>query len=140
MTSTTDREAGQVGDVIELSLPVAADLLVVVRLTAAAVASRAEFNVEDIEDLRLAVDELCLPLVRSAPEGRLVLRFIRTADSVEITACVDGPEASGGPDAASHDPEDALSAQILDALVDEHGWDGTGSRCWLRKRRSSLPV
>ena len=135
MTATKDRPTEQLGDAIDLSLPVAADLLVVVRLTAAAVASRADFNVEDIEDLRLAVDELCLPLVRSAPEGRLVLRFISHDDSVEITACIDGPGADG-PAVASDNSEDALSAQILDALVDEHGWDGSGSRCWLRKRRS----
>ena len=50
-------------DLVTLSIPVSADLLVLVRLTAATVASRAGFDVEEIEDLRLAVDELCISLV-----------------------------------------------------------------------------
>ena len=49
-------------DVVGLSIPSGADLLVLARLTAATVASRAGFDVEEVEDLRLAVDELCVAL------------------------------------------------------------------------------
>jgi anti-sigma regulatory factor (Ser/Thr protein kinase) len=45
-------------DVVELSIPVRSNLLVLARLTAATLASRAEFGIEDIEDLRLVVEEL----------------------------------------------------------------------------------
>ena len=51
-------------DVVELTIPVRADLVVLARLTAATVASRADFDVEEIEDLRLAVDELCISQVQ----------------------------------------------------------------------------
>ncbi len=124
-------------DVIELSLPVSADLLVLARLTAATVASRAGFDVEEIEDLRLAVDELCVSLVSEGAGGRLQLEFIRDAGRVEVS-CTHQP-ASGGQVLAAddHSPID-LSARILDALVDEHGRDGRDGheRAWLRKQRA----
>ncbi len=52
---------------VELALSVEDDLLVLARFTVSAVASRAGFDVEEIEDLRLAVDELCL--ARAARAG-----------------------------------------------------------------------
>lgn len=130
-------------DVVDLDVPVSADLLVLARLTAAAVASRAGFNVEEIDDLRLAVDELCLPLVRAAPAGRLHLCYRLGEDAIEITCSVTGDGAgrlTGGPSITfgQPHPDDTLSARILDALVDEHGHAtvGEGSRHWLRKRRA----
>ena len=124
-------------DVVELSLPVSADLLVLARLTAATVASRAGFDVEEIEDLRLAVDELCVSLVNEGDGGRLQLEFVRDAGLIEVS-CIH-QAASGGQVMASddHSPID-LSARILDALVDEHGRDSRDGheRAWLRKQRA----
>ncbi len=127
---------GPAGDVVELSIPVQADLVVLARLTAATVASRSSFDVEEIEDLRLAVDELCVSLVGEERDGRLALRFVRGAGDIEVS-CTYHPDAAadrapGGPSA------DGLSARILDALVDEHGRDDHGGRqrIWLRKRRA----
>ncbi len=51
-------------DTVELTLPVRADLVVLARFAAGTIASRADFDVEEIEDLRLAVDELCVSLDR----------------------------------------------------------------------------
>ena len=42
-------------EVIELTMPVDPDLLMVVRFTAAAIAARAEFDLEEVEDLRLGL-------------------------------------------------------------------------------------
>ena len=58
-------------DTVELTIPVRADLVVLARLTAATVASRADFDVEEIEDLRLAVDELCISVIQGSADGRL---------------------------------------------------------------------
>jgi serine/threonine-protein kinase RsbW len=123
-------------DVVELSIPVRADLVVLARLTAATVASRSGFDVEEIEDLRLAVDELCVSLVGEGSEGRLALRFVRADDDIEVT-CTYHPE-SDQDGATTGFSSDGLSARILDALVDEHGMDGGdgNQRVWLRKRRS----
>ncbi len=73
-------------DLIELCIPVKADLVVLARLTAATVASRAGFDVEEIEDLRLAVDELCLSLVRASTTGRFELRYSGGDGVIEISA------------------------------------------------------
>jgi anti-sigma regulatory factor (Ser/Thr protein kinase) len=121
---------------VELSLPVKADLVVLARLTAATVASRADFDIEEIEDLRLAVDELCVSLVRDHIDGRLVLRFSRDEDLIEVEWTF--RSAPGGPgDPLTHRSE-GLSERILGALVDEHGYDNQDDtpRAWLRKRRA----
>jgi hypothetical protein len=123
-------------DVVELTIPVQADLVVLARLTAATVASRADFDVEEIEDLRLAVDELCISVIPDSLEGRLDLTFSRDNDVVEVSCQYDG--ALAGLPAPSGESLDGLSARILDALVDEHGhskMDGQ-HRAWLRKRRA----
>jgi anti-sigma regulatory factor (Ser/Thr protein kinase) len=127
---------GGAEDVVELSIPVRADLVVLARLTAATVASRASFDVEEIEDLRLAVDELCVSLVGDGSEGRLALRFVRGNEDIEVSCTYHADSTQDGE--APGSSSDGLSARILDALVDEHGRDGEGGRqrIWLRKRRA----
>jgi serine/threonine-protein kinase RsbW len=123
-------------DVVELSIPVAADLFVLARLTASTVAARANFDVEEIDDLRLAVDELCISVVHNRSEGRLSLRFTRDDDEVEVS-CTLVPGSERGSTGPLTPTEDGLSERILDALVDQHGHgreDGR-STAWLRKRR-----
>jgi hypothetical protein len=127
-------------DVVELSIPVQADLVVLARLTAATVASRAGFAVEEIEDLRLAVEELCLSLVQANDSGRLRFVYHHQDDAIEIECTLE-------PEAGQHRPSvggraDDLSIRILDALVDEHGRDLRNGRpcAWLRKRTASSTV
>jgi serine/threonine-protein kinase RsbW len=124
-------------DVVGLTIPSGADLLVLARLTAATVASRAGFDVEEVEDLRLAVDELCVALIRPGTDGRLTLEFVRDADLIEVRCSYEVLQT-----APSAEPDDdlieGLSDRILDALVDEHGRllvDGS-EQAWLRKRRA----
>jgi serine/threonine-protein kinase RsbW len=121
---------------VELTIPVQADLVVLARLTAATVASRADFDVEEIEDLRLAVNELCLSLVNGGGSGRLHLVFSRDDDLIEVSCRYHA--GSAGVATASAGSSEDLSSRILDALVDEHGQaseDGR-ARAWLRKRRT----
>jgi serine/threonine-protein kinase RsbW len=122
-------------DDVELTIPVQADLVVLARLTAATVASRADFDVEEIEDLRLAVNELCLSLVNGGGSGRLHLVFSRDEDLIEVSCSYYA--GSPGVPTPSDGSSEGLSSRILDALVDEHGQadeDGQ-ARAWLRKRR-----
>lgn len=131
----------EAADVVELSIPVQADLVVLARLTAATVAARAGFAVEEIEDLRLAVEELCLSLVPSAPSGRLHLTFCQLPDAIEIACAVEETSGEGSPNGALGAPvPDELSLRILDALVDDHGREtaGSGARAWLRKHRVTV--
>jgi serine/threonine-protein kinase RsbW len=119
---------------VELSIPVQADLVVLARLTAATVASRMGFGIEDIEDLRLAVEELCLSVVGATHDGRLHLRFDTDSDTLGVE-CRYEPAADSTPPGPPDD--DDLSLRILDALVDDHGRkDGETPTAWLRKRRT----
>lgn len=137
---------------IELSIPAQPVLLQLVRLTAGVVASRADLDLDDVEDLRLAVDELCLSLIGPAgTSGRLLLRYRWEEEAIEVSCTLvadegesAGSETGGGrPDRGAQVLGQAeylrqeLSSQILDALVDEHGEvDSDGStQAWLRMRR-----
>ena len=81
-------------ELVELSIPVRADLVVLARLTAATVASRAGFGVDEIEDLRLAVEELCLSVVDGDDGGRLHLTYAARRGRRPYHLCL---RARGGP-------------------------------------------
>lgn len=135
--SPSGAEEATVADEVELVLPARSDLLSLARLTVATVASRADFDFEAVEDLRLAIDELCSPFVGSDDStGRLRLAYRWDADEIEVSCRVSGAvAAAAGTDGGE---ERELSDRILDALVDEHGSrveDGGVCHLWLRKRR-----
>jgi hypothetical protein len=128
---------------VELSLPADAQMLFLARMTAAAVATRAELDYEQVEDLRLAIDELCIALLGTgAHAGQIALLFQWDTDGVlDVvgTLIPDGdPSTNGdGSHEASSPLSFELSQRILDALVDDHGTDSVGGvhRAWLRVRR-----
>lgn len=125
-------------DLVELTIPVTADLVVLARFTAATVASRADFDVEEIEDLRLAVDELCLSVVQDGVAGELNLQFMHDGEEIEVSCRHKGIRP---PPSAADEHLDGMSGRILDALVDTHGLrieDGQ-RHAWLRKRRVRQP-
>jgi serine/threonine-protein kinase RsbW len=108
------------GDV-RLVVPAAPEYLRLVRLTAAGLASRLGFTFDEVEDLRIAVDELCFHLLGGADGGNgdgrtMDLTYSADDDSITIT----GRTGLTGPVPASSE----LSEQILDALVDEHEVSG----------------
>lgn len=122
-------------DTVELSIPARAELLSLARLTVAAVAARADFDYEEIEDLRLALDELCSRLIgqpATGEPGTLSLRYDWQVGVIDVRCSLDGAVTHVALDAEERD----LSDRILDALVDDHGSAADGSAAaWLRKRR-----
>jgi len=136
---------------VELSIAAQPVLLHLVRMTAGVVAARANLDLDDVEDLRLAVDELCLTVMGpTGTGGRLRLRFQWDAEMVEISCTLEPDPAAGGvredPDSQRRPGEapgpaervrQELSTQILDALVDEHEANEHNGRphAWLRMRR-----
>jgi hypothetical protein len=141
---------------IEISIPARRDLLQLVRLTAGVVAAQAGLALDDVEDLRLGVEELCLSLVGPTGDapGRLQLRYAWDDETIEINCTLvrsdDGnePVTRGDLDALAERQDHLnaqdetlrreLSAQILYALVDEHGETQAEGRpsAWLRMSRS----
>jgi serine/threonine-protein kinase RsbW len=77
------------GDVVELSVPARADYVATVRLAAAALSAACDLTVDDIEDLRLAVDEACaLMLPLAAPDSALDTRFEPTPGCLGVQVSV----------------------------------------------------
>ena len=100
---------------IELVLPADTRLVRVARLVASGVATTAGFDVEEVEDLRIAVDELCTALVEGGDGGALYLGF----DLKDGEVAIIGTTTASG--IAAFEPERlALSRQILAVVVDDH--------------------
>lgn len=132
-------------DVVELAIPVQSNLLVLARLTAATLASRAELGIDEVEDLRLVVDELCLLTIGACTEGTLQLRYLLDDDGITIGCSLldgraAGMHAGGGAGGRSPTDDDGMSVQIIEALVDERGAEVVDGRLrhWVRKRGSRV--
>jgi serine/threonine-protein kinase RsbW len=133
------------GGDVRLVVPASPEYLRLVRLTAAGLASRLGFTFDEVEDLRIAVDELCFHLLGEAdhdgddggggdPPGdprTMDLTYSAGDDCITIT----GRTGSTGP---VPEPSE-LSEQILDALVDEHEVAGSDGMITFRltKQRES---
>jgi|SRR5580704_5428608 serine/threonine-protein kinase RsbW len=127
------------GDRIELKFPARGDLIVLARLVTSAISSRAGFDIEELEDLRLAVGELCLLTLQGsdAHSGDLCLELTVLDDAIGVASTLERATAFADPSGVDGEESAQLSQQILDALVDEHGresYDGN-VRAWLQKRR-----
>jgi hypothetical protein len=119
-----------VADVVRLSVPGSLGYVRVARLTAAAVASSLGFDIEEIEDLRVAVDELTSVVIEAGPGGEVSLSFSNLGDAFVV-------EGSGPVE--SEPALDDLSRQILNVVVDEFTLSATGGTAHFRatKRSSS---
>ena len=85
--STPPSGAGR--DVVVLRLPAAGAYLSVLRTATASLASRLDFTIDDIEDLRIAVDEACAMLLTQAMAGAdLECRFELTTDAIDVAVSV----------------------------------------------------
>jgi len=74
---------------IEMSVPAGGEYLSVLRTAAAGLAARLNFTLDDIEDLRIAVDEACSMLLAQAnAQSRLDCRFRLSEDSITFRASV----------------------------------------------------
>lgn len=100
-------------DVVRLSVPASLEYLRIVRLTASGVASRLGFDVDTIENLRIAVDELASTVVDTDAGGTLEITFSGANGGFHMEG-----QAPVAPDA--HVGVDELSAQILKAVCDDY--------------------
>src|SRR5262245_10117183 len=78
------------GDVVELTVPAQIPYLAVVRTATAGLAARLGFTLDEIEDLRIAVDEACsmllsLPAAPVPGGGMLSCRFLMRDDGIGVT-------------------------------------------------------
>ncbi len=127
------------GDRVVLTFPARGDLVVLARLVASAISARVGFDIEELEDLRLAVGELCLLALQGSDvcHGDLRLEFTVSADALDISCTLGGAAPARRNRGEEGAEADQLSQQILAALVDAHcRVEEDGSvQAWLRKRR-----
>ena len=98
---------------VELRLPADPHLLRVARVTVASVAATLPFTLTDIEDLRIAVDELAaLVIDGSSPDATLVLEI--TADDHGVS--VVGRVAGAGPMPDLH----PVARELLSMVAGDH--------------------
>jgi serine/threonine-protein kinase RsbW len=100
-------------DVVTIKLPAAGAYLSVLRTATAGLAARLDFTLDEIEDLRIAVDEACAMLLTQAvPGADLECQFALAADSMRVSVAVltlDGQEPS----------RDTFAWTVLSALAGE---------------------
>ncbi len=112
---------------VMVSFPASPSYLQLARLAAADAGSRAGFDFEEIDDLRIAVSELCILLLDS--DATMQLEFVQAGPNELVVV---GTAAAGGALEL-----DDLSRAIVEAVVDEYeltSSDGVG-RFRLLKRR-----
>ena len=62
-------------DFVTLTVPALPEFVRSVRITSAALSSYAGLNFDEVDDVRLAVDELCMALMTEGRIGSLVIQF-----------------------------------------------------------------
>ena len=101
------------GEAVRLSLPASPDYVRIVRLAASGIATNLGFDVDELDDLRVAVGELVnLTLEVCRPE---ILEVMFTVDGSELRIEGSAPAADGRVVEL-----DSLTRQILDAFLDTY--------------------
>jgi serine/threonine-protein kinase RsbW len=97
VTDPTSNDAATVNsddDIVELRLPADGAYLSVLRTATAGLAARLDFTLDEIEDLRIAVDEACALLLTDVPEnGELLCTFSLSPQALSVT--VTAPSRTG---------------------------------------------
>lgn len=131
--SATDHSPGEaLPDSIDVALPLRAEHAGTLRVLVATLGADAGFNIDDIDDLKLAVSEVFTLLVDGAAAvgaSRAHARIITTDDSLEI--CLHRGQTDDRIEL------DALAATILSSVVDAHQIDGHGVTLLKRRHASN---
>ncbi|WP_405429715.1 ATP-binding protein [Micromonospora sp. NBC_00617] len=110
MTQLTGQPATD--DVVHLTVPADGGYLGVLRTATAGLAARLQFALDEIEDLRIAVDEACAMLLAIATrDAELECRFSVTNDALTVEVTV--PTARG----ATLPAESSFAWKVLTALT-----------------------
>src|SRR6476646_1127077 len=101
------------GEAVRLSLPASPDYVRIVRLAASGVAANLGFDVDELDDLRVAVGELVNLTLEACQPETLEVVFTIVGDELRIEGAA--PAAEGRAVEV-----DALTRQILGAFCDDY--------------------
>lgn len=97
---------------VEMTIPAEGSQVALVRAATAAVCAQADFTLDAMEDLKLAVDEACSLVIADAPPGSAMsIRWTIAGRNVGVD--VSGASSSGAPLA-----HNTFAWTVLTALVD----------------------
>ena len=135
MSQPAAKHAGTVEDAVDIRLPADSAYLSVLRTATGGLAARLDFTLDEIEDLRIAVDEACAMLLSQAiDDAALTCRFRLIPETLEVTVMI--PTRDG------QLPErNSFSWTVLAALAGDVDTGSDSERqVWirLRKRRSAV--
>ena len=104
---------------VTIRIPASPAYIGVVRLVAAGLATRLSFTIDEIEDLKIAVDELCAYLTGAhGREGTLHIRFTLHDDHIEISGT-----GEVSPEQRARTELSEFSRMILDTVADSASLD-----------------
>jgi serine/threonine-protein kinase RsbW len=127
----SEREAK---DQVTIRMPAEGAYLSVLRTATAGLAARLDFTLDEIEDLRIAVDEACgMLLSQAAPGATLTCDFTLGEDSMTIAVSVLSQRAQPP-------SRDTFAWTVLSALAGTvDAWVGPGSKVTVMLRKSREP-
>jgi serine/threonine-protein kinase RsbW len=97
---------------VVLTVPADSSYVCVVRTATSAVCARADFTVDALDDVRLAVDEACALAIADAPAGSDMTVTLR-AEGATVTIDIAAASATGQPVSTT-----SFAWTVLTALVD----------------------
>jgi serine/threonine-protein kinase RsbW len=109
-------------DQVLLRLPADSAYLTVLRTATASLASRLDFTIDEIEDLRIAVDEACAMVLPHSVEGA------ELECSFHLSSTALGIRVSAATQQAEVPAKDTFAWTLLHALVDELTSEVDGGR------------
>lgn len=125
VTTTSAQDSAFTGDSVELRVPADPAYLAVIRTAAAGLAARLELTLDEIEDLRIAVDEACALLLDHRVHPGEELHTIFSMHESTLDVYVSGP-ATILPDPRS------FAWSVLEALAGKVETGTSASGSWVR--------
>ncbi len=117
---------------VHLEIPASGAYLAVARAAATGLAAQLQFTYEEIDDLRIAVDEACTQLLaRRGSATTLNVAYHLDDAELRVDVSVEAPD-SGRPPLA----RDTFAWQILSAMTDEVREQSEAGRLWLSFRKA----
>ncbi|HEX4492407.1 MAG TPA: hypothetical protein VH914_14450 [Acidimicrobiia bacterium] len=131
MSDPGDHRATVLTQPVCLSVPGSRSHVRVARLTAAVVAERLDFDVDAIDDVLVAVDELTTAVIQAQPTSEILFRFSPHDGQFVVDA-----DAT----VARHPVLTRLASQVLAAVVDDYELCENAGHAHFRATKRAQPA
>jgi serine/threonine-protein kinase RsbW len=102
---------------VVVTAPARPDMVHVLRAVASSLAARLDFPYDDIDDLRISIDEACAQLLAVGGSGTtFTLRLTATAGGIQALVALDSADGGRWP---PPDLENTLTWKVLSGLSDD---------------------